>query len=73
MGCDHKNVKTEYKYEALRDLKIRLLTFMNKAQENNYIKMRILKRILPCFTEHQIMVCINEKTDAYSCHKSSLF
>jgi len=46
---------TSYKYEALQDLKIRLLTLLNKAQENNYIKTQILKRIIPCFTEHQII------------------
>jgi len=55
LGCDHCAVNIKYKYEVLQDVKHRLLTFLNKTYKNKYIKMEIIKRIIPSFTEHQIM------------------
>ena len=53
-GCDHEDVDKKLKYEALHDVKHRLLTFMNPVP-NKYLNMEILKRILPCFNGHQII------------------
>ena len=53
-GCDY-NIKKEYKYEALREVKLRLLIFMHTIPKNTYLKKDILKRVIPYFTDHEIM------------------
>ena len=53
-GC-YYNAKKEYKYEALREVKLRLLIFMHTIPKNTYLKKDILKRVIPYFTDHEIM------------------
>jgi len=58
-GCDHEDVKQIYKYKAIQEVILRLHTFMHTAPtKNHYLKMEIIKRIIPCFPESDIIKMI---------------
>ena len=58
IGCDHEIVDKSIKYEVLQELKIKLELLLNKKIENKYLKMEILKLVLPKFREYEIMSII---------------
>jgi len=54
-GVGNKHIPKYIKYEVLQESKIGLLIFMHNVKGNTYLKMEVLKRIFPSFTEYEIL------------------
>jgi len=58
MGCDHKTVKKDLKYDVLCEVKNNLNIWLSKKITNKWLKMEILKLMVPYFTEWEIMTIV---------------
>jgi len=58
LGCGHKDIRKKIKYEVLCEVKMKLSIWLSKRVTNKWLKMEILKLIVPYFTEWEIMTIL---------------